>query len=1073
MKRQMKKILSLLVALAGLVASAASIEHIALEIEDPASMVKWWTENLGFKVTLSRPTGSTFIQDEVGRVAFELYRPSEGRKAPDYHNMPILQLHFGLFSDDVEADVKRLVAAGATEVAKDEAPGLKGVTLRDPNGIAFQVMQRKRPVIDNPPGGRDVSTKRPHGGCAVGASLSSWATEGFEAFRRGTFGNAGQNLYVSKAGVLQRIYQYDLDKNGYFDLVFANCQDHHESAPSYVYSLDGKRVSTLPGQGAQSGIVADLNGDGIQDIVIAGFMNLLVPFPAADIYYGQPDGRYDENCHIRLQSPAATDCRCGRFNGSAKPSLVFAMPKYGIVRLYPQSELGFEWARYTDLTIAADHIAAGDFDGDGFDDLACRKEGSTATMIYWGGEKGIDKAVKTEVPEVPADEILHDTEQKGFAAELEEKFPAQRLLETVEWNGRKCFTLSTGKRFIFFSADKSRKVSRVLDLSVVMGIAAATGDFNADGLMDIAIAAQERDPQDKTAQNSWIWLNSPEGFVERNRIAVTTRSASSVSAMGGMVLFGQCAADGMYTNDALLFSFEGGRFNPEPKRFEGEDTRRVSLFRNARGEPCVALVNHFARHANGYDKSYIYWGRSTGYDKNDMTAVPSWCAVDSVSADLDDDGWVELIVCNNSENSLHLDPGHNVHHFGPNGFNPSKSYTLKTDIGWGAMVADFNRDGYLDVFTVCDHWNGLAMFSGGPDGLKRTKDCILFPPTGEEVEDSTGKAKKLKRMDGGRIRWPIAVDLNGDGWLDVAVPVIKDRSVVLWGGPDGFDPERKQEFSAYMASGVRTADLDKNGYPDLIFGGHTIWASGKVPDRQPHHSYLNIYWNGPDGLSESRKCILRADAASNMCVGDLNGDGWLDIFSGSYQSEVDRDVNSFIYWNRKGRFGGMDRQDIVTHSVSGCIAADFNQDGRVDLAVANHKVFGDHKGYSEVWWNGAEGFLPSRTTKLPTCGPHGMSAIEPGNQLTRGPEEYYYSEPYCADSDLMVKSAEVVAECPPKTWVKLLTRAASTREALERAEWREPVGQKVEKGGFLQYRLELGTTLSLSTPRVMKVTISY
>ena len=32
--------------------------------------------------------------------------------------------------------------AGATEVAKDEAPGLKGVTLRDPNGIAFQVIQR-------------------------------------------------------------------------------------------------------------------------------------------------------------------------------------------------------------------------------------------------------------------------------------------------------------------------------------------------------------------------------------------------------------------------------------------------------------------------------------------------------------------------------------------------------------------------------------------------------------------------------------------------------------------------------------------------------------------------------------------------------------------------------------------------------------------------------------------------------------------------------------------------------------------------------------------------------------------
>ena len=1049
--------LSLLAAFGCLAASAASIEHIALEVEDPASMVKWWTENLGFKVTLSRPSGSTFIQDEAGRVAFELYRPSEGRKAPDYHAMSILQLHFGLFSDDVEADVKRLVAAGATEVAKDEVPGLKGVTLRDPNGIAFQVMQRERPVVS------DVPRK-------------AWVTEGFDAFRRGTFGNAGQNLYVSKAGVLQRIYQYDLDKNGYFDLVFANCQNHHESAPSYVYSIDGKRVATLPGQGARSGLVADLDGDGVQDIVVAGFWNLLVPFPSTDVYYGQSDGGYGENCRIRLQSARATDCACGRFDAGGRMSVAFAMPGYKIVRICPQSDVGFEWMKFVDLEIDADLITAGDFDGDGFDDLACRKGKSTATTVYWGGESGLDVARRTAVPAASADEVQDPDEKKGFESELEEKFPAARLLETVDWNGGKCFTLMTGRKCVFFRADRERNVSRALELPALMGIAATTGDFNSDGLVDVAIAAQGRDAADGSCQNSWIWLNAANGFKAENRIAVRTRSASSVHAMDGMVVFGQCAADGMYTNDALLFSFEGGKFNPEPRRFEGEDVRRVRLFRDARGEVRLFLQNHFARRCDGYDKTYVYWGRNGGYDPGDMTPVPSWCAVDSVSADLDDDGWVELIVCNNSENSLDRDPGHHVHHFGPNGFDPAKSYTLNTDIGWGAMVSDFNRDGYLDVFTVCDHWNGLAMFLGGPDGLKRAYDCILFPPTGEDLEPPSSKANgpvRLKRMNIGALRWPVAVDLNGDGWLDVAVPVCRDRSYVLWGGPDGFDPAHRQAFAAYMCTGARTADLDGNGWPDLVFGGHVRWASGRVPDRQPHSSYVNVYWNGPDGLSESRKCILHADAASNMCVGDFNGDGWLDIFSGSYQSEVNRDICSFIYWNRKGSFQNADRQDIVTHSVSGCLAADFNQDGRVDLAVANHKVFGDHTGYSEVWWNGTEGFLPSRTTKLPTCGPHGMSAIEPGNQLTRGPEEYYYSEPYRADRDLTVRGADVVAECPPKTWVKLLMRSAATREALESAEWREPAGVKVAKGGYLQYRLELGATLSLSTPRVTKVSVGF
>ena len=45
-----------------------------------------------------------------------------------------------------------------------------------------------------------------------------YITEGFEAFRRGSFENGGQNLYVSRKGVLQRIFQYDINQDGYPDL---------------------------------------------------------------------------------------------------------------------------------------------------------------------------------------------------------------------------------------------------------------------------------------------------------------------------------------------------------------------------------------------------------------------------------------------------------------------------------------------------------------------------------------------------------------------------------------------------------------------------------------------------------------------------------------------------------------------------------------------------------------------------------------------------------------------------------------------------------------------------------------
>ena len=62
-----------------------------------------------------------------------------------------------------------------------------------------------------------------------------WTTRGFEAFRQGSFGDAGKNLYVSRAGVLQRIHCFDLNGDGYVDLPFCNSQEHWETPPAYVY----------------------------------------------------------------------------------------------------------------------------------------------------------------------------------------------------------------------------------------------------------------------------------------------------------------------------------------------------------------------------------------------------------------------------------------------------------------------------------------------------------------------------------------------------------------------------------------------------------------------------------------------------------------------------------------------------------------------------------------------------------------------------------------------------------------------------------------------------------------------
>ncbi len=878
-----------------------------------------------------------------------------------------------------------------------------------------------------------------------------WITEGFEAFRKGTFGNGGQNIYVSKEkGVLQRIYQYDLTHNGYFDLAFANCQNHGESAPSYVYSLDGKRLSVLKAMGSHSAVALDLSGDGWTDIVLAGFSDAATAFALTEIYYGSKDG-YSDNNHIRLPAPVVTDCCAGRFNGG-RPALALAQPDYGQIRIFYQSERAFEWHHYIDIPIKGGLVTAADLDGDGCDELIVRDADSTATTIYWGGQEGIVADRKTMLPKAAAADILTQAEEKNLTSDFEKGFTLPRLLQTVVWKGQQCFTLSTGRKVIFFGADSTRTISRVAEFDVKMVQAVAVADIDGDGLDDVVFASREvRDGK----QYSQIWFNSPNGFTEERKFTLETKNASCADAAPGMALIGQSGAGDYYTNDALLFTFENGKLNTTPRRFEGENTMDCKIIRNPGQEPLIFLCNNHSRRIVGSDTINLYTGGPDGYTRDRCLKLPGWCAVDTTYADIDDDGWAELIVDNNSENSMNRDPGHHVHHFGPNGFEPERTFMLKSDLGWNTVVGDFRHCGVLDIIGPCNMWTDIRIWKGDSPNYSEYEDIHLNGHTG--------------------IRWILAADLNNDGWLDLIVPFISDtRTVILWGGPEGFSMTRRTELAVYMGSCARVADLNKNGWLDLIIGCHTdSYRNGDIPYRNPHSSYMVIYWNGPEGLSEQRKCMLRTDASNSIAVADFNRDGWLDIFAGNYHGGKDRDINSLLYWNREGHFDFYDRQEIFTHSASGCIAADFNEDGWIDLAVANHKVYGDHVGESYVFWNGPEGIVPSHCTKLPTCGPHGMTAVEPGNQLDRGPLEFYYSEPRKMDEAATVENIDVTAEIPPKTWVECAVRCAATAEALEAAEWQKPEGFKAPAGSLLQYRLALGATNSLRSPRITKVTVNF
>ena len=853
-----------------------------------------------------------------------------------------------------------------------------------------------------------------------------WITEGFESFRRGVFGNGGQNLYVSRKGILQRIFQYDLNRDGYFDLVFANCQNHHESAPSFLYDLEGN-AAALPGQGSISGTAVDLYGCGYTDLVVCGRYDMVSPFASTDIYFGSSEP-YSEDRHIRIPTPWAESVCAGRFRDSA-PALAFAMPVYRSVRIFYQGKVGLEWNGFQDLPIHADQVTAGDLDGDGYDELIAVRSDFSAAAVYWGGPEGIRTECCSLIPLPRPDEIQQPRQCDSLESNTERKIQVFPQIRTVASENGLRLVWCTGKKAVYYQV-RNRTLSRERELELPGVIALA-----CDPERNIIAAAAR-----------------PESFIIRgdgSRITVPTPQASDAAVSPEGIYFASNGNAEQYRADTLLLDADGKIL----RRFAGEDTRRVFPIHNPGRMPEVFLVNHFSRFTLGFNRSYIYPGGPDGFSPDRRIEVPSWCAVDSLCADLDDDGWAELLIGNNSENSLHLDPGHHLHHFGPDGFEPEKSRTLKTDIGWGVTVGDFNHDGYLEIITPCNHWDDLRIFYG---------------------KDNFERYDTIPIHSGNSLRWLCAADLNQNGWLDLILPQGTKHSLILWGGPDGFSLERAQELAVFKGMAATAADFTGNGYPDIVIGSHTETPhNGELTPRQPHHSYVYIYWNGPEGISEGNKCMLRGDAADSLAVGDFNRDGWLDLFAGSYHGGKDRDIHSFIYWNRGGHFRNLDRQMLFTHSASGAVAADFNEDGWLDLAVANHKIDGDHHGWSAVWWNGPQGFNEERCTKLPTDGPHGMTTIQPGNILTRGPEEYYVSEPYRTDSDCRVEKVEIEAEIPPKTWVEVRVRTAPDADALSRAPWQPPENMFCPAGALLQYRLEIGAVNSLRTPRISRVAVHF
>lgn len=900
---------------------------------------------------------------------------------------------------------------------------------------------------------------------ALFAGEGEWVTEGFEGFKRGSFGNGGDNIYVSAAGILQRIRQSDINGDGYMDLLICNSQEHEEYVmPTSYFDIlrdPSKQTSLRIGGAGWDIAVADLNKDGYEDVVIPANWNGSSWVPNSIVYYGSEKGITNHYIHALPVSGGRAEV--GDFNGDSWKDIVFvsgSIDKFTIKYL-PNSVKGF--LEYTEHVLEFPELKQ----ANGVINALCSVMDGKSSVLLLRLTNGAVYGLKFcgDLPEKKLQLLL--AAEPGFKKErsrwadanqyVPEPEPKLKVLKIkgVEY----VFAAYTKNAALYPFINGKFDLKKAIRFDVPRAFSITAGDVRKKGFDDIVIAARaEHDGKEccfyYPAVSEGVWRDADRVPIYSIRI-----TDAIIADFGGkelsLALF-ESNTDTSYVGKVLLFKeFKGAESLTVPPMILPNADARIALAPRMKDRQHLLVAN--TRYGNATSKLpvYIYPGSSKGFNVANQIRVAANGAMDGFFADLNDDGKPDLILANEVEMAPHLNDGNYVYYNIGGKFSTMPDLKLPSERATGVTVADFDRNGYLDmVFTALDE-AALTIYYGEKNNQYRKE--------------------KIKLEDGFLTLWLASADVNMDGFIDLVVPNCRKNggSCVLYGSPKGFDCKNRFDFQVTKSQTCRVADVNHDGYPDVI------WAGYYPTIGKPLDSFVSIYYGSKKGFDNSRRTMIPCNDSNTLAVADFNNDGLLDLFVGAYDNRYSREIDSHIYWNdAKNGFTEDNRTYIRTEASCGAIVGDFNNDGWKDLALANHKIKTQHNSYSQVWYNDQGRFSPENTVKLPSKGPHGMISAPMSNGIDRSASEFYTSSVFKPGKTFGMIQASAKMCVPRTCQVKITLRSAETAEGLNGKEWKEiSFGQEINAkdfpGKYFQYRLELIAPDGIGTPRISQIKILF
>ncbi|MBI4582558.1 MAG: VCBS repeat-containing protein [Planctomycetes bacterium] len=503
-------------------------------------------------------------------------------------------------------------------------------------------------------------------------------------------------------------------------------------------------------------------------------------------------------------------------------------------------------------------------------------------------------------------------------------------------------------------------------------------DFNNDGFIDLVFANSH--PQAEKLDQSIYWGNGKDFDGSRMTLVPNEGAQWTVAA--------DLNGDG--NTDAIVPSYANGTWSKMPsavyyggarevKQRDPNSTewtnypfaKKVSLPTEAAQQAAVDDLNKdgypdivFALSAGFWEyrgknalasPSRIFWGSKDGYNCDNFTDLEAAGASDVAIADLNNDGWPDLVFANREKQGKG-DTDSFVYFGGSDGFTPQRRAYLPTRQVNAVALADVNGDKWIDILFANGQGDASTIYLSQNGSLDAGKRIDL--PTSDARDVAAG-------------------DLNGDGCMDVfftnhqtAGNRLTTSYLYFNDGKGAFSPERRQEFETIGAWGASIGDLNKDGRNDIVISNFQEHESFEVP------SY--IFWNSKDGFDQTRRTSLFTQGAVGNTIADFNNDGHLDVCFNNTTSRWRGGVApAFVYWgSNAGEYSTARMLKLPAVEPYDWAAGDLNDDGWPDLIIANMAEIGRRITENFVFWGGPEGFSAERRSALMGKGTRGISVAD-------------------------------------------------------------------------------------------------